>query len=260
MAMVRWVPIKLRARKSGFCARDLSGFARLAAMCGIVGYAGARPALSIVLDGLRRLEYRGYDSAGVAVISDGELLTRSGPASWPTWSRRCAAQAATRDRHRPRHHRHRAHPVGHPRRPDRPQRPPAPLDRRPGRGHPQRHHRELRQAAGRAGGRRRRVRQRHRHRVRRAPARGRADRGAAERLDRRPAAGRGDAPGVPPAGGRVHPARGRRRRARTWSSAPGATRRWWSAAATARTSWPATCPRSSSTPARRSSWARTRSC
>ena len=45
-------------------------------MCGIVGYAGGRPALSIVLDGLRRLEYRGYDSAGVAVVSDGALLTQ----------------------------------------------------------------------------------------------------------------------------------------------------------------------------------------
>ncbi|HWB35462.1 MAG TPA: glutamine--fructose-6-phosphate aminotransferase, partial [Rugosimonospora sp.] len=44
-------------------------------MCGIVGYAGSRPALDIVLDGLRRLEYRGYDSAGVAVIADGKLLT-----------------------------------------------------------------------------------------------------------------------------------------------------------------------------------------
>ena len=42
-------------------------------MCGIVGYAGAEPALQIVLDGLRRLEYRGYDSAGVAVVSDGAL-------------------------------------------------------------------------------------------------------------------------------------------------------------------------------------------
>ena len=43
-------------------------------MCGIVGYVGNRPALSIVLDGLRRLEYRGYDSAGVAVISDAAVL------------------------------------------------------------------------------------------------------------------------------------------------------------------------------------------
>jgi glucosamine--fructose-6-phosphate aminotransferase (isomerizing) len=45
-------------------------------MCGIVGYVGARPALGIVIDGLRRLEYRGYDSAGVAIISDGHLVTR----------------------------------------------------------------------------------------------------------------------------------------------------------------------------------------
>jgi glucosamine--fructose-6-phosphate aminotransferase (isomerizing) len=44
-------------------------------MCGIVGYVGARPALSIVLDGLRRLEYRGYDSAGVAIVCDDQVLT-----------------------------------------------------------------------------------------------------------------------------------------------------------------------------------------
>ncbi|MET3427242.1 glucosamine--fructose-6-phosphate aminotransferase (isomerizing) [Actinoplanes tereljensis] len=44
-------------------------------MCGIVGYVGGRPALSIVLDGLRRLEYRGYDSAGVAIVDDGVVLT-----------------------------------------------------------------------------------------------------------------------------------------------------------------------------------------
>ena len=42
-------------------------------MCGIVGYVGHRPALDVVLDGLRRLEYRGYDSAGVAVLDGGEL-------------------------------------------------------------------------------------------------------------------------------------------------------------------------------------------
>ncbi|WP_067505965.1 glutamine--fructose-6-phosphate transaminase (isomerizing) [Actinoplanes sp. TFC3] len=44
-------------------------------MCGIVGYVGSRPALQIVLDGLRRLEYRGYDSAGVAVVDDNVILT-----------------------------------------------------------------------------------------------------------------------------------------------------------------------------------------
>ena len=40
-------------------------------MCGIVGYTGPHQSLPFVLDGLRRLEYRGYDSAGVAVL-DGE--------------------------------------------------------------------------------------------------------------------------------------------------------------------------------------------
>jgi glucosamine--fructose-6-phosphate aminotransferase (isomerizing) len=42
-------------------------------MCGIVGYAGRQQALPILLAGLRRLEYRGYDSAGVAVLDGGEL-------------------------------------------------------------------------------------------------------------------------------------------------------------------------------------------
>ena len=43
-------------------------------MCGIVGYVGAKDALEVVLEGLRRLEYRGYDSAGVAILSPtGEL-------------------------------------------------------------------------------------------------------------------------------------------------------------------------------------------
>jgi glucosamine--fructose-6-phosphate aminotransferase (isomerizing) len=42
-------------------------------MCGIVGYVGDRPALDLVVEGLRRLEYRGYDSAGVAIIGDGRL-------------------------------------------------------------------------------------------------------------------------------------------------------------------------------------------
>lgn len=45
-------------------------------MCGIVGYAGSEPALKIVLDGLRRLEYRGYDSAGIAVVAEAGLRAR----------------------------------------------------------------------------------------------------------------------------------------------------------------------------------------
>jgi glucosamine--fructose-6-phosphate aminotransferase (isomerizing) len=42
-------------------------------MCGIVGYVGHRPAQEIILGGLRKLEYRGYDSAGMSLLGDGEI-------------------------------------------------------------------------------------------------------------------------------------------------------------------------------------------
>ena len=42
-------------------------------MCGIVGYIGAQQAQDILLDGLSRLEYRGYDSAGIAVMDGGVI-------------------------------------------------------------------------------------------------------------------------------------------------------------------------------------------
>jgi glucosamine--fructose-6-phosphate aminotransferase (isomerizing) len=45
-------------------------------MCGIVAYIGQREACPILTEGLKRLEYRGYDSAGVAVVSDNELVIR----------------------------------------------------------------------------------------------------------------------------------------------------------------------------------------
>ncbi len=45
-------------------------------MCGIIGYIGPKPVVSVVLDGLRRLEYRGYDSAGIAVVHDGQIDIR----------------------------------------------------------------------------------------------------------------------------------------------------------------------------------------
>ena len=45
-------------------------------MCGIVGYVGTRATDTVLLSGLWKLEYRGYDSAGVAVISDGEIHTK----------------------------------------------------------------------------------------------------------------------------------------------------------------------------------------
>jgi glucosamine--fructose-6-phosphate aminotransferase (isomerizing) len=47
-------------------------------MCGIIGYVGSKPVLPVLLDGLRRMEYRGYDSAGVALLSpEGMALRRS---------------------------------------------------------------------------------------------------------------------------------------------------------------------------------------
>ena len=49
-------------------------------MCGIVGYVGDKSAVGIIVDGLRRLEYRGYDSAGVAILgADGKLEVRRAP-------------------------------------------------------------------------------------------------------------------------------------------------------------------------------------
>jgi glutamine---fructose-6-phosphate transaminase (isomerizing) len=45
-------------------------------MCGIIGYIGQKQVLPILIDGLRRLEYRGYDSAGVAIVRQGEIELR----------------------------------------------------------------------------------------------------------------------------------------------------------------------------------------
>src|SRR5512135_1638352 len=45
-------------------------------MCGIVGYIGPQDATPIILNGLKRLEYRGYDSAGLAILEDGHIEVR----------------------------------------------------------------------------------------------------------------------------------------------------------------------------------------
>ena len=45
-------------------------------MCGIVGYVGDKSAVGIIVEGLKRLEYRGYDSAGVAILNGGGLHVR----------------------------------------------------------------------------------------------------------------------------------------------------------------------------------------
>ncbi len=45
-------------------------------MCGIVGYVGSKPVVPVIISGLRKLEYRGYDSAGLAVVRDHQVLLR----------------------------------------------------------------------------------------------------------------------------------------------------------------------------------------
>jgi glucosamine--fructose-6-phosphate aminotransferase (isomerizing) len=45
-------------------------------VCGIIGYVGGKKVVPVILDGLRRMEYRGYDSAGIAVVDGGELKLR----------------------------------------------------------------------------------------------------------------------------------------------------------------------------------------
>src|SRR6476619_7713468 len=47
---------------------------RRGAMCGIVGYVGGKQVVPVIIDGLKKLEYRGYDSAGIAVVNEGHDL------------------------------------------------------------------------------------------------------------------------------------------------------------------------------------------
>ena len=108
-------------------------------MCGIIGYTGHRPAGPVVLDGLRRLEYRGYDSAGIALFdSGGELYVARATGKIDNLESRIEgtlppAVAGIG------HTRWATHGARH-----RPQRAPAPRPIRAGRRRAQRHRRELR--------------------------------------------------------------------------------------------------------------------
>ena len=101
-------------------------------MCGIVGYVGKEQAAPILLDGLRRLEYRGYDSTGIAVCGAGTLRVEKSRGRLQVLSDLTHEGA--------RHGRHRPHPLGHPRRAERYQRPPPRQPERQNRRCPQRHH------------------------------------------------------------------------------------------------------------------------
>jgi len=63
-------------------------------MCGIVGYVGRKPAVGILIEGLKRLEYRGYDSAGVAIVDAGAVHVRKSPGRISNLSERLEADPA----------------------------------------------------------------------------------------------------------------------------------------------------------------------
>ena len=44
-------------------------------MCGIIGYVGKNNSTSYIIDGLKKLEYRGYDSAGISILQDDKIIT-----------------------------------------------------------------------------------------------------------------------------------------------------------------------------------------
>jgi glucosamine--fructose-6-phosphate aminotransferase (isomerizing) len=71
----RLVQALVKAAGAGLAGGFRLPEATLAGVCGIVGYVGGQQAIDIVVQGLRRLEYRGYDSAGIAVVADGALAS-----------------------------------------------------------------------------------------------------------------------------------------------------------------------------------------
>ncbi len=75
-------------------------------MCGIVGILGKSDVATRLFEGLKRLEYRGYDSAGIATLHDGEIDRRRAEGKLVNLGRRLARGSA------PRHDRHRPHPLG----------------------------------------------------------------------------------------------------------------------------------------------------
>ena len=85
-------------------------------MCGIVGVLGKGPVAEQLVDALKRLEYRGYDSAGVATVENGHLGRRRAEGKLRNLEERLKrAPLLGDDRHRP-------YPLGHPRQADRSQR------------------------------------------------------------------------------------------------------------------------------------------
>ena len=64
-------------------------------MCGIIGFTGNLPAKDIIINGLEQLEYRGYDSAGIALLSDGEITLRKRTGKVAELKKLCDAEEMT---------------------------------------------------------------------------------------------------------------------------------------------------------------------
>ncbi len=113
-------------------------------MCGIVGYVGKRSAQDVLLDGLEKLEYRGYDSAGVALALEGGIRVVKSKGRLAALRSKLEEQALPQSCCGIGHTRWATHGEpcdvnSHP-------------HSSPGTHRPQRHHRELRRAARRVGG------------------------------------------------------------------------------------------------------------
>ena len=107
-------------------------------MCGIVGYVGDKQVVGVILDGLKKLEYRGYDSAGIAVVDERGQPDDSPRRRQAAKSRRSdPAETAGRDL------RHRPHAMGDARTAHRRERSSSSRLLRPRGRRSQRHHREL---------------------------------------------------------------------------------------------------------------------
>ena len=65
-------------------------------MCGIVGYVGKQQAAPLILEGLRRLEYRGYDSAGISVLRDKGVHTLKKKGKIDGWLRTLASKCRSK--------------------------------------------------------------------------------------------------------------------------------------------------------------------
>ena len=120
-----------RAATLSRCAAHHGGPRGAADMCGIIGYVGGRPCRELILTGLERLEYRGYDSAGLRAARRSRRASSSRSARWATSSQ--LRDAAGLNDGLVGDGRPGPHPLGHPRPRHHRQRPPARQRRRLGR-------------------------------------------------------------------------------------------------------------------------------